>query len=122
MERLCGNCFNRIKKRVCPYCSYEVKEKADRYALTVGTEINGRYVLGRVIGRGGFGIIYLAYDIQEQRAVAIKEYYPHGIAVRAADNKLLEPLGLAQEALFRSCTDKFCSEGRVAFWELSRAV
>ena len=49
------------------------KEKtASATLLSIGTSINGRYRLEAEIGRGGMGIIYRGYDLQDQRDVAVK--------------------------------------------------
>jgi serine/threonine protein kinase len=39
---------------------------------------SGDYRLERVLGRGGFGITYLALDTRLKRQVAIKEFFPEG--------------------------------------------
>lgn len=41
-----------------------------------------RYAVGRVIGRGGFGVTYIGYDLVNDARVAIKEYYPSEMAGR----------------------------------------
>ena len=51
-------------------------------ALTPGTRL-GDYRLDAVIGHGGFGITYRAFDTQLAKFVAIKEYLPIEFAVRA---------------------------------------
>ncbi|MBF0436758.1 MAG: hypothetical protein HQL77_15485 [Magnetococcales bacterium] len=40
------------------------------------------YKLLRVLGAGGFGITYLAYDANLDRKVAIKEFFPRSHVVR----------------------------------------
>jgi tetratricopeptide (TPR) repeat protein len=51
-------------------------------ALPPGTEID-QYRIRKVLGKGGFGITYLAYDTVLQCLVALKELLPDGIATRA---------------------------------------
>ena len=50
-------------------------------ALPVGTHLSEFEVTG-VIGEGGFGIVYLAWDHSLQRKVALKEYMPASLASR----------------------------------------
>lgn len=51
--------------------------------LPQGTILNNRYVVENVLGHGGFGITYSAYDKTLNVRVAIKEYLPRQLATRA---------------------------------------
>ncbi len=46
------------------------------------------YELVRVLGFGGFGMTYLGFDHNLDKAVAIKEYLPADIATRTGDNSV----------------------------------
>lgn len=54
---------------------------AEHDALPTGTRL-GEFEIERVLGVGGFGIVYLAFDHALERQVAIKEYMPVALAVR----------------------------------------
>ena len=73
---------------VCPYCGYIVDTPAaSKKHLAPGTVLQDRYTLGRVLGQGGFGITYIAWDDNLGRAVAVKEYMPNTFATRATGEK-----------------------------------
>ncbi len=80
-NNLCSNCFNNTKSVVCEKCGFKIQRNADS-ALQVGFVINNRYVIGRVLGIGGFGITYKAMDVGTSKACAIKEYYPSSLVYR----------------------------------------
>ena len=87
INKLCYGCMREKENidEICPYCgfnrfSYE-KTRSTR-ALPLGTILNGKYFLGKVLGEGGFGITYLALDLNFEIPVAVKEYFPVGLASR----------------------------------------
>ena len=60
---------------------------ADVAALRPGQTVF-EYEIEKVLGGGGFGITYLAHDINLQLPVAIKEYFPADLAVRGTDDSV----------------------------------
>ena len=56
-------------------------------ALKPGARI-GEFIVERVLGVGGFGIVYLAVDQVLLRQVAVKEYLPTVLAGRGADGRV----------------------------------
>ncbi|MBT9500411.1 MAG: protein kinase [Burkholderiaceae bacterium] len=56
-------------------------------ALPVGTYL-GEFELTSVLGEGGFGIVYLAWDHSLERRVALKEYMPAALAARTGDTQV----------------------------------
>ena len=87
--KYCPNCMrvleNGAGRRLCPGCGFDpVANPQQQNALPWYTMLHGRYLLGRVLGQGGFGITYIGFDTNLQCKVAVKEYYPRGVVVRDA--------------------------------------
>ncbi len=83
--RRCTKCMGELKEGVqlCPYCSYEQDSTVQPgIALKRNTILHGRYLIGNVIGQGGFGITYVGWDLTLEMKVAVKEYFPSGSATR----------------------------------------
>ena len=57
-------------------------ETFEDYALPPDSLLNGKYVIQRVLGRGGFGVTYLALDKTLNLRVAVKECLPRNAAWR----------------------------------------
>ena len=85
VNHLCPGCMGLWEDtgKPCPRCgfSWEMAPAGGR-ELPVFTILAGRYLLGRRIGVGGFGITYLAMDLAEERVTAIKEFFPSSLASR----------------------------------------
>lgn len=80
----CYGCMEELTVYPCPRCGYAPASDILHYALRPGKILNGKYLLGKVLGQGGFGITYIGWDLQMERKVAIKEYYPSGYVSRRA--------------------------------------
>ncbi|MES2038508.1 MAG: serine/threonine-protein kinase [Pseudomonadota bacterium] len=79
--------------------------------LAVGTRLNDFEITG-VLGEGGFGIVYLAFDHSLQRTVAIKEYMPGALAGRSADTSVTVP-SERHKATFEAGLKSFINEARL---------
>lgn len=83
-KTLCMNCMKiTYRGERCPVCGARRSSvKNSSRALPVNYLLHRRYLIGKVLGEGGFGITYLAWDEKEERRVAIKEYMPQGLTTR----------------------------------------
>ena len=66
----------------------------------------------RVVGEGGFGVVYLARDAARGRLVAIKEYMPSSLARRDKDNRV-RVLSELEAPLFKAGLASFLAEARM---------
>lgn len=83
---LCPNCFTHSFNGVsCSSCGYEMKDGKCIEDLKMFYKLRKRYVIGRSLGAGGFGITYVAYDLLTDNRVCIKEYFPMGLVIRNPD-------------------------------------
>lgn len=83
-KQRCPGCMaEKEGKSPCPYCGWIEGTLPDSpQHLVPGTILQGKYLVGRVLGQGGFGITYLGWDLQLDMKLAIKEYMPRDIASR----------------------------------------
>ena len=79
-------------------------------ALHKSARVN-EYKVMRVLGRGGFGITYLAFDLNLNGAVALKEYFPAGYARRMADSSV-GPVSPESRAVFDWGLKSFLAEAQ----------
>ena len=86
MNDICMFCFQiKGQYEVCPYCGHvEGTPPAQPYYLHEGTVLAEHFLVGPVIGEGKSGITYRCYDQNLGVMVAIKEYFPFGMATRAS--------------------------------------
>ena len=85
----CFGCMEELAAAPCPRCGYDSRQQANAgYALQAGTILHGKYLLGRVLGQGGFGITYIGWDLALSRKVAIKEYFPAACVSRDTEASL----------------------------------
>ena len=85
MEKRCMGCMKTYSQEydVCPHCGYVDGTPAkEAYHMEPGTVLHGKYIVGRVIGYGGFGVTYIGWDSVLEQVVAIKEYLPSEFATK----------------------------------------
>lgn len=114
MSELCYYCFkDKPELAPCPHCGYVAGMLKDKYplALPEGTILSGRYIVGRVLGQGGFGITYVAQDWQTKQLVAIKEYFPDATATRTG-SRMVSSFSGEKGALFEYGKDRFADEAK----------
>ena len=90
MQVRCNYCFELYDDvyEVCPSCGYVRGNPArEPYYIYPGMMLNNRYIVGQVLGAGGFGITYKVWDTRLETVLAIKEYYPGGMVNRAPGTK-----------------------------------
>ena len=79
MQEYCYYCMKPLNgASVCPHCGKPANssETTSPYHLVPGSMLTEKYMVGAVLGEGGFGITYIGIDTTLSKRVAIKEFYP----------------------------------------------
>ncbi|MBQ6892443.1 MAG: BspA family leucine-rich repeat surface protein, partial [Clostridia bacterium] len=109
-QRRCLGCMKLTDQPVCPHCGYPQTASNEPHQLPAGTVLQGQYLVGRVLGQGGFGITYLGWDLSLERLVAIKEFFPAATVnrdvnisrnVRVNSTHMAESFGASRERFLR---------------------
>ena len=110
----CYHCMNQKgNMTVCPYCGKSNDDKVAAHHLRPGTVLNKKYMVGRAIGEGGFGITYVGRDTMLDIRVAIKEFYPSGYSNRNSFKESTVVVGSEkQRAFFEKGKQRFLLEAR----------
>ncbi|MBQ1838871.1 MAG: serine/threonine protein kinase [Ruminococcus sp.] len=115
MQKYCFNCMNLLgSSPFCGRCGCDSRaaEPSAAYHLPRGTMLANRYIIGKTLGEGGFGITYIGMDTTLSKRVAVKEFYPAGIATR--DCALTKDVSVPQdrERFFRKGVERFLFEAK----------
>ena len=120
-SKLCINCMKERDsedQKICPHCHYDQSRYTpDLFTLKPYEVLNGRYLVGRVLGKGGFGITYIAMDMILERVVAIKEFFVQGYMYRDNSNStsisISTTSGASEEEYYRINREKFEKEAKI---------
>lgn len=111
---MCDFCFEPIKDgSKCHKCglSHETY-KPSPGLLKPGANLMGKYIIGRALGRGGFGATYIAYSNDHAKAVAVKEYLPVSISYRSTGEETVAIVSEEKRDLFERGAKSFFEEAK----------
>lgn len=111
----CMGCFEEYDDNleVCPFCGYKKDTPVKELIyLEPETILHGKYIIGKVLGAGGFGVTYIAYDLELERKVAIKEYFPGELATRMPGQTNLVIFSGEKSEQFKAGVESFVDEAR----------
>lgn len=116
MERkICTFCAAEAAENICTNCGKDISEyQPAPHHLQPGTILAGKYMVGGVLGEGGFGITYIGRDTILDMTVAIKEYFPSGVVNRnnTISTEITSPIGDAI-TFFEKGKKSFLDEARI---------
>ena len=115
MSEYCPSCMaeNTDGAEKCSVCGGDMRAQNRQHQLPAMTILEGRYLIGKVLGEGGFGITYIGFDLRLEERVAIKEFYPAGSVTRYAKHSAeVEATSAAGEVLLEREREKFLTEAR----------
>lgn len=84
-KRRCINCMAEMpaEGERCLVCGFDNQHvEQPEYTLPYNSVLKGRYLIGKILGQGGFGLTYIAWDQVLKVKVVVKEYFPMGMVTR----------------------------------------
>ncbi|MCR5276041.1 MAG: serine/threonine protein kinase [Clostridiales bacterium] len=116
MSKRCLGCMELFDEDfdVCPKCGFVVGQPAEEpIHMNPGTILHDRFTIGKVLGFGGFGATYLAWDEVLERKVAVKEYLPSEFSTRVVGKTEVTVFSGEKSEQFTSGMKKFIEEGQL---------
>lgn len=111
----CMGCMAEMAQdeRICRYCGYQKgTDVKEAYYLLPGTILKDKYLIGRVLGYGGFGVTYIGWDQVLRRKVAVKEYLPSDFATRSYGSRRVTVFSGEAAEQFQAGLESFLFEAR----------
>ncbi len=110
----CPSCLGEMcEKTKCPHCSWVKGSVPESFLhLPPGTVLQEKYLIGRALGQGGFGITYLAYDLNLNIKLAFKEYLPQELAYCIGGQMAVSVYKKSLAYNFNYGLEKFLEEAR----------
>lgn len=111
----CMGCMAEMAEdeRICRHCGYQKgTDVKEAYYLLPGTVLKEKYLIGRVLGYGGFGVTYIGWDQVLQRKVAVKEYLPSDFATRSYGSRCVTVFSGEAAEQFQAGLESFLFEAR----------
>ena len=113
--KMCMGCMEKYEETLtkCPHCGYEENTKpAEAYHMVPGSILKRKYIVGKTLGYGGFGVTYIGFDAELQRKVAIKEYLPGEFSTRIPGQTMVTVYEDEKHEQFQSGINKFMDEAK----------
>lgn len=113
--KICLRCMTiSDEPEICPNCGREkVGKRTWSKALAPGTVINNKILIGNILGKGGYGITYIGYDMLLEYKVAVKEFFPDEMVDRSEDEKTVLVLDEVNDEEYQIETKAYLREARV---------
>ncbi|MBR4101334.1 MAG: PASTA domain-containing protein [Oscillospiraceae bacterium] len=116
MSTFCMGCMEQIEDEIiiCPHCGYDNNStKENPLHIDPGDIIHDRYIVGKSIGYGGFGVTYIGWDALLEHKIAIKEYMPSEFSTRALGTKEVTVFGGKKSEQFGCGLKRFHNEAKL---------
>ena len=111
--RRCFGCMNLVEADICPHCGHPADYTNERNHLPAGTVLRGQYLIGKVLGHGGFGITYIGWDLYLEMVVCVKEFYPASSVNRDVTQSLSVRVNTADAAAhYEQSRERFLREAQ----------
>lgn len=113
-EHICMGCMKeKGSVERCPYCDW-LEDTAPESTLHLPPRyvLQDKYIIGKVLGQGGFGITYLAWDSLLDRKLAVKEFFPRELATRNSEDNTVKVHSSSYDEQFSYGLDKFLDEAK----------
>lgn len=113
--KICLRCMKvSDDETICPFCGREkCGQQTWSKALAPGTILNQKILIGNILGKGGYGITYIGYDMLLEYPVAVKEFFPDEMVDRAEDGKTVLVLDAINKEEYEKETKAYLREARI---------